>query len=246
MVCRYRNRKGKEPSLAILSFHKIGNPGTGKWNSWFYIPEKTFVGNLGFLKDNRWNVIDLETFLAGLRSPEKLPERSVLLTFDDGYRSVREVALPWLLRFGYPAVSFVPTGYVGGYSSFDSGVEPEEPICDWEDLRELQKQGISIQSHGVTHRRFSSLGPDEREEELEQSKAALEARMGFRVEIFAYPYGDDGGNTQASSLMLEKAGFRAACLYGGGPNSLPVVDPYRLARVAMGPDTDLEKELSQG
>ena len=245
MIHPFRKERIIQRVLAILSFHKIGDPGPGGWNSWFYIPEKTFAGPLRFLKDNNWNVIDVPAFLAGLRAFEKLPERAVLLTFDDGYRSVREVALPWLRRFGYPAVSFVSTGYIGGCSTFDRGDEPEEPICDWEDLRELQQQGISIQSHGVTHRGFSSLGPEEQEEELTRSKVMLESHLGSRVEVFAFPYGDNGGNPPESAKTLEKVGFRAACVYGGGPNPLPVADTYRLNRVAMGPDTDLRTELEQ-
>ena len=245
MIHPCRKEKIIQRVLAILSFHKIGDPGPGGWNSWFYIPEKTFTGHLRFLKDNGWNVIDMPAFLAGLRAPEKLSEKAVLLTFDDGYRSVREVALPWLRRFGYPAVSFVSTGYIGGLSTFDSGVEPEEPICDWEDLRELQRQGISIQSHGVTHRGFSLMGPVEQEEELLRSKVVLETHLGRRVEVFAFPYGDNGGNPQESAKTLEKVGFRAACVYGGGPNPLPIADTYRLTRVAMGPDTDLRTELEQ-
>ena len=245
MIHPFRKERIIQRVLAILSFHKIGDPGPGGWNSWFYIPEKTFAGHLRFLKDNNWNVIDVPAFLAGLRAFEKLPERAVLLTFDDGYRSVREVALPWLRRFGYPAVSFVSTGYIGGCSTFDRGDEPEEPICDWEDLRELQQQGISIQSHGVTHRGFSSLGPEEQEEELTRSKVMLESHLGSRVEVFAFPYGDNGGNPPESAKTLEKVGFRAACVYGGGPNPLPVADTYRLNRVAMGPDTDLRTELEQ-
>ena len=245
MIHPFRKERIIQRVLAILSFHKIGDPGPGGWNSWFYIPEKTFAGHLRFLKDNNWNVIDVPAFLAGLRAFEKLPERAVLLTFDDGYRSVREVALPWLRRFGYPAVSFVSTGYIGGCSTFDRGDEPEEPICDWEDLRELQQQGISIQSHGVTHRGFSSLGPEEQEEELTRSKVMLESHLGSRVEVFAFPYGDNGGNPPESAKTLEKVGFRAACVYGGGPNPLPVADTYRLTRVAMGPDTDLRTELEQ-
>jgi peptidoglycan/xylan/chitin deacetylase (PgdA/CDA1 family) len=231
--------------LAILSFHKIGDPSPGCWNSWFYIPERPFAGYLSFLKENRWNVIDMPAFLAGLRAPEKLPERTVLLTFDDGYRSVRDVALPWLRRFGFPAVSFVSTGYVGGCSTFDGGVEPEEPLCDWEDLRELQRQGVSIQSHGVLHRGFSALGPAEREEELVRSKAEIESRLANGVDVFAFPYGDNGPDPQATAEALKRAGYRAACLYGGGPNPLPVADSYRLTRLAMGPDTDLKRELER-
>lgn len=234
-----------ERVLAVLSFHKIGAPGPGGWTSWFYIPEKTFVGYLDVLKENGWNAIDVSAFLGGLRAAESLPERAVLLTFDDGYRSVLDVALPWLRRFGFPAVSFVSTGYIGGWSAFDSGVEPEEPMCDWEDLRELQRQGVSIQSHGVSHRGFSALGRAEREEELVRSKAEIESRLENGVDVFAFPYGDNGPDPQATAEALKRAGYRAACLYGGGPNPLPVADSYRLTRLAMGPDTDLKRELER-
>lgn len=234
-----------ERVLAVLSFHKIGEPGPGGWESWFYIPEKTFVGYLEVLKGSGWTAIDVPAFLGGLRAAESLPDRAVLLTFDDGYRSVRDVALPWLRRFGFPAVAFVTTGYIGGRSTFDSGIEPEEPMCDWDDLRELQRQGVSVQSHGVSHRGFSALGPAEREEELVRSKAEIESHLANGVEVFAFPYGDNGPDPQGTAVALKRAGYRAACLYGGGPNPLPVTDSYRLTRLAMGPDTDLKRELDR-
>jgi peptidoglycan/xylan/chitin deacetylase (PgdA/CDA1 family) len=244
--------------LAILGFHKIGEPPPGGWETWFYIPEATFVGHLRYLQESAWQVIDLEAFLRGLVLPESLPERAVLLTFDDGYRSMRSVALPLLLRFGYPAVLFVPTGFVGGRNTFDAA-EPEEALCDWEDLLELERNRVSVQSHGVSHLPFSSLGAAEQEEELHRSKAALEAGLGKRIEVFSYPYGDDGvssypyGDDGASSPVLRRVrqtlnrvGYQAACLYGGGPTRLPAVDPYGLTRIAVGPDTDLQAGLREG
>lgn len=233
-------------TLAILAFHKIGEPPPGGWRSWFYIPEETFVGYLSYLRDDGWQVIDVTTFLDGLEVPDSLPERAVVLTFDDGYQSMREVALPWLRRFGCPAVLFVPTDYIGGRNTFDDGIEPEEAICDWNDLRELERGGVSIQSHGASHRWFSKLSLAEQEEELRQSKAVLEAKLGKPVEVFAYPYGDDGANPQKEVARMMKRVYRAACLYGCGPNPLPITDPYRLTRLAMGPDTDLQSELEQG
>ena len=242
-------------TLAILGFHKIGEPPPGGWETWFFIAEATFAGQLSYLRDNDWQVIDVETFIRGLTAPETLPERAALLTFDDGYRSMRTVALPWLLRFGYPAVLFVPTDYIGGRNTFDAA-EPEEALCHWDDLRELERQGISVQSHGASHRPFSGLGLAEQEEELRRSKATLEAGLGKRVEAFSYPYGDDGVSSYpyrhdgASSQVLRKvrealkrAGYAAACLYGGDPIRLPADEPYRLARIAIGPDTDLRAEL---
>jgi peptidoglycan/xylan/chitin deacetylase (PgdA/CDA1 family) len=243
--------------LAILGFHKIGEPPPDGWETWFYIPEATFVEHLSYLQGSGWQVIDLATFLKGLTAPNSLPERSALLTFDDGYRSMRTVALPWLLRFGYPAVLFVPTDFIGARNTFDAA-EPEEALCDWNDLAELERQGVSVQSHGASHRPLSDLTPVEQEEELRRSKTTLEAGLGKRVEVFSYPYGDDGvssypyGADGARSQVLQKVretlirtGYQAAYLYGGGPTRLPAADPYRLTRLAVGPDTDLQAELQE-
>ncbi len=232
-------------TLAILGFHKIGQPPDNGWDTWFHIPETTFLAHLGYLKDNGWQVIDLASFLNGLQSPDSLPDRAALLTFDDGYRSMRDGALACLQRFGYAAVLFVPTDFIGGRNRFDADTdEPEEAICDWEDLRELERCGVSIQSHGASHRPFSELGSAQLAQELLGSKEVLEAGLGNRVEVFAYPYGDCGSNPQEVRAMLKRAGYRAACLYGGGPNPLPIADSYQLDRLAMGPDTDLGAELA--
>src|SRR2546430_3668079 len=82
--------------LAILGFHKIGGPPAGGWDTWFYVSEATFSSFLSQLQEGAWRVIDLQTFLVGLAAPASLPTRSALLTFDDGYRSMRQIALPWL------------------------------------------------------------------------------------------------------------------------------------------------------
>jgi peptidoglycan/xylan/chitin deacetylase (PgdA/CDA1 family) len=233
-------------SLAILGYHKIGEPPPGGWHTWFYIPEEIFVGHLSYLREHGWRVIDLLALFRGIAAPESLPERAALITFDDGYRSMRTVALPWVLRFGYPAVLFVPTDYIGGLNGFDAGQEPEEAICDWDDLRELERLGVSIQSHGASHRSFSKLRLPELEEELTRSKITLEAGLEKPVEVFAYPYGDGGTNPRLTGRALERTGYRAACLYEGGPNPLPIVEPYRLTRLAMGPGTDLQVALENG
>ena len=81
---------------------------------------------------------------------------------------------------------------------------------------------------------------------LVRSKAVLEAGLNKRVEAFAYPYGDCGVNAQDLGAVFARAGYRAACLYGGGPNPVPGASPYLLTRIAMGPDTDLDAALGRG
>ena len=232
------------PTVAILGFHKVGKAPRG-WETWFYIPEKIFVQQLLYLRDAGWRVIDAATFLRGLDTPEILPRRSALLTFDDGCQQFLDVALPSLRHFNYPSVHFVPTDYIGKENTFDAGNEPEEPIFTWQELRKLERWGVSIESHAVTHRPFSELSRAQQDEELSRSKAVLETGLRKRVNLFAFPKGDEGADRRAMSRSLKRIGYRAACLYGGPPIRLPISTPYRLSRLAMGPDTNLEVELNK-
>jgi peptidoglycan/xylan/chitin deacetylase (PgdA/CDA1 family) len=231
--------------VAILGYHKIGEPPEDGWDTWFYVPERTFLEQLHVLHTNEWQVVDAKSFLRGLREPESLPPRAALLTFDDGCRQFLDAALPCLERFRYPAVQFVPTEFIGGRNSFDAGTEPDEPILGWDDLRHLERSGVSIQSHGVTHRSFSALTVEELTQELVRSKLVLEDGLGKWVEMFAYPCGDPGSDQLAASLALTNTGYQSACLYGGGPFRLPVENRYFLPRLTIGPDTDLSKLLAE-
>ena len=233
--------------LAILAFHRIGEPGPGGWETWYYNTAAEFTGYLSYLQEHDWRVIDVATLLRGLSDPATLPHQAALLTFDDGYRSVLEVAAPVLRRFGYPAVVFVPSAYVGlGSHAFDAdSAEPDEPLCDWDELRELERQGVSVQSHGATHRAFSKLDPAQQEDELCRSKADLESRLQKPVELFSFPYGDGGGEPRDVSGLLERVGYRAACLYDGRANPVPPANPYRLSRLTLGRWSDPRAELDK-
>jgi peptidoglycan/xylan/chitin deacetylase (PgdA/CDA1 family) len=230
-------------SVAVLAFHKIGRPPPGETPTWFYIPEEIFAAQLAILEEEQCTVIDLARFVRGLTVPETLPARPGLITFDDGCRSLTDAALRCLLRFRFPAVVFVPSDYVGRTNVFDRGIEPEEPISDWNDLDRLQRAGVSVQSHSASHRPFSNLSTSEQHAELAQSKSALEHALGSTVTAFAYPYGDGGNDPAATARLLGQTGYEAAFLYGGGLLHLGGFDPYRLPRIAMGPDTNLRTEL---
>jgi peptidoglycan/xylan/chitin deacetylase (PgdA/CDA1 family) len=231
-------------SLAVLAYHKVGPPGPEAWETWYYVPEQVFADQIATLSACGWDVIDIGALRGALAGSSRLPDRAALVTFDDGYRSVHEYALPVLQRQSCPALLFVPTDFVGRTNEFDSDVEPPEPMCSWGELGELDRSGVAVQSHGKTHRAFSDISPAERRREVAESRAALEARLGGPVDVFAYPYGDDAGGAGDVRAALAESGYRAAFGYGGGPFELGRADPYRLARIAMGPDTDLRAELS--
>ena len=233
------------PEIILLGHHKIGPLPPHGWASWYYVPTETFAAQLRWLREHGYAYLDLKTFLNGLDRPETLPAKSVLITFDDGYRSLLHHGLPEMEAVGCPGVVFVPTSYIGKTNTFDDGKEPEEAICSWEELAELEQRGIAVQSHGLTHRPFSTLSPEELDAEIGTSKQRIEQRLARPVELFSFPYGDNTQNPDAVETLLRQHRYRAACLYGGHPQAFPTPNPFRLTRIALGTDTNLAEVLQK-
>ncbi|MAG62622.1 polysaccharide deacetylase [Candidatus Woesearchaeota archaeon] len=114
-----------------------------------------------------------------------------LLTFDDGFSSVHEHALPLLAELGVPALLYVVTGWVGRTNRWPTqGAEaPELDLMDWSQLRELQAAGFELGSHTVEHPHLADLTEEELERELTNSKGQLEDELQQAVRHFSYPYG---------------------------------------------------------
>jgi len=222
--------------IGVLAYHKIGTPPETNFS---YIPEAIFEAQLAQIAGSGWQVISPDAFLDGLAHPETLPERALLLTFDDAYRSMYAAALPILRSFGYPCALFVPTMFIGGTNAFDHGLQPEEPLCTWDELLDLQRHGVSLQSHSVSHRVFSKLKPGDILEEVQRSKDALESRTGLPVAMFAYPYGEAGLDPDATGAALCQAGYQAAFLVQGFSHRPPPAQPFAVGRLLMEPDTNL-------
>jgi len=231
--------------LAILGYHKIGPPSPEGWDTWYYVPEALFRRHLCAAMDQGWEIIDVDTMLAGLDDPGSLPEHSAVITFDDAYRCVLEVAAPVLCELGAPAVIFVPTRYIGGWNDFDEGAEPPEAICSWSDLRALEASGVSVQSHGAAHVAMSGLDRAGQTSELKVSKEILEDGLAKSVSVFAFPFGDGGPGGPAMAELLAEAGYRAACLYDDRINAVAVPDRFALSRLTIGPDTDVGGRLAE-
>jgi peptidoglycan/xylan/chitin deacetylase (PgdA/CDA1 family) len=227
--------------VAVLGYHKLGPP-PEEWWSWQYVPLDVFETQILSLREEGWTAISADDLVRGLDGSVELPERSFLVTFDDAYESLAsEATVDCFERLGLRSVVFAPTEYVGGWNRFDHDIEPREPICDWPALREIARRGVSVQSHGRSHRTFSSLSISEQLSEAADSKRVLEAELGSPVRLLAYPYGDPGAAELPDGLR--RSGYDAAFVYGGGAFELPVTDRYRLPRLAMGPDTAVLDEL---
>jgi peptidoglycan/xylan/chitin deacetylase (PgdA/CDA1 family) len=146
----------------------------------------------------------------------------IAVTFDDGFRSVMENALPVMQERGIPATIFVPVGYIGkkpGWVSDSQDLNLEDEVLNETQLRGLADNHlVKVGSHSITHKRLSQLDPKEAHEELVESKKILENILGKRVDLFAFPYGDYNEETIE---LCAKAGYRnvflAIPVWGSSP-----------------------------
>src|SRR3970282_711570 len=113
---------------------------------------------------------------------------------DDGYHDNLENALPVLREHGYPAVVFVPIGFLDDGKPLPHEESPRRrggrnDTLDWAELAELEEGGVRIESHGIAHRPLSELDPAEATREIALSKLRLEEKLGREVDAFAFVKG---------------------------------------------------------
>ena len=128
------------------------------------------------------------------------------ITFDDGYVSVLEAAVPELARHGFGATAYIISGRLGGTNEWDEG--PSWPLLSASGVRELAAAGLEIGSHAATHLRLAGAGPEQLESEVGRSRASLAELLGTEIRGFAYPY---GSMDAAAREAVREAGYDYAC-----------------------------------
>jgi peptidoglycan/xylan/chitin deacetylase (PgdA/CDA1 family) len=128
------------------------------------------------------------------------------ITFDDGYVSVLEAALPELNRHGFTASVYIISGRLGGTNEWDEG--PSWPLLSASQVGELAAAGMEIGSHSSTHVRLAGLEAGQLQAEVSGSRASLGELMGTPVRGFAYPY---GSMDAAARQTVRDAGYEYAC-----------------------------------
>lgn len=179
-------------NIPVLCYHDVtsNNPDN---NGLLISPEK-FKEQLQYLKDNNYTPITLDELYDYLRNNKEIPEKPVVITFDDGYKGNYEYAYPILKEFKFPATMFVIANYVGG-----------SDFMTTEQIKEMSNNGIEIESHTSKHDDLSKLNETEQVETLKNSKTSLEKIIEKPVNFIAYPFGRYNSNTR---IAAEKAGYK--------------------------------------
>jgi peptidoglycan/xylan/chitin deacetylase (PgdA/CDA1 family) len=234
---------GDGRSLRVLMYHKVNDLPNNRMS----MPVSHFDEQMDELGELGYTVVDLDAVLDHYVGRKPLPEGAVLITFDDGYRDNLENAAPVLKKYGYPAVQFVPIAYVG-----DSQPLPHEkylsahgvfnPTVDWDEIRELERHGVRIESHGISHRPLAELEIDEAAREIAISKLKLEEQLGRRVRAFSYVKGSEADYKPVHPSLVRQAGYDLAFTAVSGANS-PSSDPLQLRRYNVEPYSHRTFEL---
>lgn len=220
------------PRVSLLMYHALV-PRHEPYMARVHVEQAQFEAQMAWLAASGHRVIDLAEVAAVLRRPPEA-QCPVVLTFDDGYASLHQVARPLLACYGFPATLFLTTGPVGEASyvsqpGFADSVPHGDRPLTWPELRELQVAGWRIEAHGCTHRALATLGPAAQVAELAGSRAAIARHLGRAPAFYAYPY---GSYTRRTLQALGPAGYQAACAVHTGP-ATPASDPRRLPRLEV-------------
>ena len=178
--------------ILVLNYHKVDN-----MNISLSVLPKDFDWQMKYLHDHGYNTITPDELYKALTEGGPLPDNPVLITFDDGYRDNYKNAYPILKKYGFKATIFVVTGFVGRYPNY----------LTWEQAAELEENGISIESHTVTHRSLTDLTDDQLRRELAGARRDIRDHLGKESDFIAYPTGTY--NLHIGQIVKDE-GYKAA------------------------------------
>ena len=182
----------------------------------------------------RYQLVSLGAVVAHLRDGAPLPDRAVLLTFDDGTDDASALLAPLLHRHGLPAALFVVPGFAGSARPYDGAVRR---FCDAEDLRAVVASGLELGLHSFEHRDLGALAPDEVAADLRRCAAWLDAARLPWQPALAYPYGayprKEAARLGPFLAAVRSAGVVAAFRIGNRVNALPLEAPLQIERTEI-------------
>jgi peptidoglycan/xylan/chitin deacetylase (PgdA/CDA1 family) len=142
--------------VPILMYHSIATAPNDATRALSVAPE-AFAEQLALLGDLGFTPLNTADLAASWRSGKPLPERPVLITFDDGYEGVHRHALPVLAQHGFASTLFVSTGWIRGAHDTGGGLDT---MLDWDQVRELAGADVEIGGHSHTHPQLDQLDDD--------------------------------------------------------------------------------------
>lgn len=191
--------KYNNSSVPVLMYHSIDYE---KGNE-LRVPKEKFKEQMQYLKDNGYTTLTLDELYSFLVNNKPIPEKSVVITFDDGYEDNYSNAYPILKEFGFNATIFVIT----------NTIDNEKPFLTSAQLKEMEQNGIDIESHTLAHNELNKLPYDKQVETLKGAREFIEKKLNKKVKYIAYPFGKWNNDTIKA---LKETGYTMAFTTVGG------------------------------
>lgn len=206
-------------AVPILMYHKINPYFSG---GLYRITPDEFDWQMQYLHDNGYHTVSIGAVLDHFQKGQKLPEKPVIITLDDGYRDNYLYAYPILQKYGFTATIFVITNTV-------APANVDNMMLTWDQIREMADNGMTIGCHTLDHKHLTRVGLAEAQRQITDSKNDLEQELGRKIEFFSYPYGE---HNQDVERLVQESGFRAATTVN--PELVTNIDnPFALNRIGI-------------
>lgn len=212
--------------IPILLYHKLFD---NEFNRERYaIRKEEFERQIQYLSENGFQSLSVENFCNAKDSINE-KKRAIIITFDDGNFSDYSISFPILNKYGFIATFFVTVGWVGNKN-----------YVNWSHLKEMVSEGMSVQSHGLTHCFLSALDKNTLRKELIESKIRLEDKLNRPIEYISMP---GGFYSKIVLNIVKESGYKGVCTSRPGMNDINYYPKkfYILNRFVMTKEIDIKK-----
>lgn len=213
--------KSNNEGIPVLMYHSVSNDKPTDKLASLRITMDSFLQQMEYLKNNNFTTLTLDELKDFIISNKQVPEKSVVLTFDDGYEDNYTNVYPILKKYGFKATIFIET----------SSVDNNKNMLTSAQLVELQQNGIDIESETAQDDKLASLSSVNQLKSMQNSKQYLEKLLNKTVNYISYPYGSYNKDTLDAAA---KAGYILG-LSRDGKWTYKTDGNYKLSRVYVGP-----------
>jgi len=186
--------------VPVLMYHRVADPGPIRTEGEraLNVPPEDFAAQMRWLDSSGYTTITQSQLFAAMARGAELPEKPVLITFDDGYIDISKTAMPILRRHGMVATAYVITSRVTG---------PDRAFMKFKALRRIEAAGIEVGSHTATHPDLTAVSESTALAELRESRLVLERGLGHPVQWLCYPAGRYNASVED---LARRAGYALA------------------------------------
>jgi peptidoglycan/xylan/chitin deacetylase (PgdA/CDA1 family) len=213
------------PVVPVLLYHDIADGSAHERFRRFVVPPALLDEHLSALKSAGYQTANASALVSDQLEPSD-GARVVYLTFDDGFSSFADYAVPAMTRYGMTGTVFVPTAFVGGPAAWLASMgEDRRTLMTWAELRAVSAAGMEVGAHGHRHLQCDLVRRDLMRAELHNGRATLEEHLSVSITSMAYPFGWHDRSVRAAARAT---GYQVAFEVGDnvhrGPSPTPLSD----------------------